>query len=143
MRDVTDFREFHCRHMWYFMYFPFWLVTTWLYTIYQCLDYFSSGIFLLSSSFWHIYLCKHQCSRTSFWYLCGNQFYEFSGLRFQSTCSYYSFSLLRCHWGLFQKQLVEMHQIQDHMVSLLNWILCQHFLLFWCQVSNKLPMSKT
>ena len=35
-------------------------------------------------------------------------------------CSYYSFPLLRCHWGVYQKQLVEAHQIQDSLVCLLS-----------------------
>ena len=85
---------------------------------------FSSGIFLLSSTFCHIYtnvlLAAEQCF-TSFWHLCGNQFYELtSRLWFQPIRSYYSLPFLRCHWGLYQKQLVETHQIQDGMVYLLS-----------------------
>ena len=58
---------------------------------------------------------------TLFWYLCGNQFYELtSGSRFQPICLCYSFPLLRWHWGLYQKQLVETHQMQDCMMCLMS-----------------------
>ena len=58
---------------------------------------------------------------TLFWHLCGNQFYELSsGSRFQPICSCYSVPLLRWHWGLYQKQLVETHQMQDCMICLMS-----------------------
>ena len=58
---------------------------------------------------------------TLFWHLCGNQFYELtSGSRFQPICSCYSFPLLRWHWSLYQKQLVETHQMQDCMICLMS-----------------------
>ena len=86
----------------------------------------------------NVLLTVGQCC-TSFWHLCGNQFYELtSGLQFQPSCSYYSYPLLRCHWGLYQKQLVEMHQIQDGMMCLLS---CHSKLLSkgWSSALDSLP----
>ena len=89
---------------------------------FSCCIFFCSQVHFAkyTSESTSVLLVVEQCW-TSFWHLCGNRFHELtSGLRFQPTCSYHSFPLLRCYWGLYQKQLVETHQIQDGMVCLLS-----------------------
>ena len=126
---------------------------------------FSSCIFVLSSSFCHIYLWKHQCSSRSWTVLyifLTSVWKPILWVDQQVTIStnlfilFFPFSMIllrlipevvgwdasikyKTAWCAYWVAISNCSPRYE----ILNWILFQHFLLFWCQVFNKFHMSKT